>query len=244
MGLIFKGGTQWITRGAMRSGGCRIAFGLFCRPRIRANRAGVPEAGAIQVEDFQIGQLLAVYVKPDGGDMGMEAFVPGGSGIDMHPAMLLVGHHFEDMRMPADEKVGFLGFEPREDAGRVMAGIAADMGHGYLASFAFKNPPFLEAEPNQVVIDIPIDGQRGLEGGQTIQHRQTTQIPGMPQALAGFQETEYLGEKFSMGVGQDAYFGHGGFSVIVSVYNGSKRLPGDTFPFTGMGRVFAGSGPG
>ena len=157
--------------------------------------------------------------------MGVETFVPGCSGVYMQPAVLLVRYYFENMRMPADEYVRLLGFEPGKDAGRVMPRIPPDMGHGYLAAFAFKNLPFLEGKTDQIVVDVSIDGYHGFECRQAIQHRQPSQIPGMPQALARLQETEYLGEKFSMGVGQDAYFGHGGFSVIVSVYNGSKRLP-------------------
>ena len=57
----------------------------------------------------------------------VDAVSPGGTGVEVHDTQAAVHHHFQDVRMPADEQRGGSGEEFLLHAAVVVPGIASDV---------------------------------------------------------------------------------------------------------------------
>ena len=109
----------------------------------------------------------------------MEPLTAGSTGVDVEEVELVVVHDLEDMAMATDEDVGVVVAENVENSGRVMPRPTTYVGKKYLKSIAGEEVGGRHRVAKGVVVDVAIDGMKGLESAQPLIHP-TPQVAGMP----------------------------------------------------------------
>ena len=138
----------------------RFVKTIFCMklpPRARSQFDG------LQVVDFPV-----VQGKAQQGAHVVDAVSPGGTGVEVHDTQAAVHHHFQDVRMPADEQRGGSGEEFLLHAAVVVPGIASDVFEQDFHPFLDKAKPLGKRSADLSAIGIAIDGPKGSYGRKTI----------------------------------------------------------------------------
>ena len=156
---------------------------------------------AVEIENFQVGKFLAVYVEPHRGDMTVETFVACRAGIDVQHTGVAVGHHLEDMGMPGNEEIWLLLHKARPYLRFIAPGITAYVRHEHFAFFASEYGRFGYMPPEQAVVYIAVYGYGRAKGRNFLPQGITAYVACMPDTGAGFEELSYLPEEYSVRVG-------------------------------------------
>ena len=109
------------------------------------------------------------------------------SWIDMQQAEGLVVFHLQDVRMSSHKQLWGIGVERRADARVIVAGIAADVLDEHVDILALEPVQFTVHQPQVPAVAVATDSPERTEGSQFLCYLHTTDIPCVPDFVAGFE---------------------------------------------------------
>ena len=112
------------------------------------------------------------------------------------------------MRMATDVKIGLLFLQDIFHLGHVMARIATDVGHVNVYILHVEEEVCWVLHPNDMVIDVAVDGAQGLERGQGLGRLDVADVTRMPQLINILEEVEKLRNQSAVRIRKNAYFFH------------------------------------
>ena len=110
----------------------------------------------------------------------MKALLTDGTGIHMQKLKLLIPHHFKDMGVPTDEKIGRVLPDVVPNALIVAARIATYVGDPYVYPFQGEALVLGPVGPHLVVIYIAINSPYGCPLFQAVGKGERAYIAGVP----------------------------------------------------------------
>ena len=110
--------------------------------------------------------------------------------------------------MPADKEVGLLLFQNVLYLGHIMPRITANVGHVDVDIFNMEKQILGILHSHDVVVDVAVNGAKGLERSQSISRFNTPYVARMPQLINVFEEVEELWDERAVGIGKNTYFLH------------------------------------
>lgn len=117
---------------------------------------------------FQVVNFRAFNGKAYKRNFIVKAIFTGSTGVDMQKVVFAVGHHLQDMRMATYKQTRLFPFNHGQGSRRIPARITSNMGNEYFQAFAIKNKVFRKIYPDQVIVNISINGPEGFKGGEFI----------------------------------------------------------------------------
>ena len=141
---------------------------VFANCEARYRRKGVGkqlliQAFPVQIENLHVSNGFSVDDKTYHGDFLMKTAIARCPGINMEQIQLAVVNDFQDMRMTANEQIGLMFLQQILDFRQIMPRIAADMGHIYLHVFHLEKQIFRISHPDDMVVNVAMNGTQRLE---------------------------------------------------------------------------------
>lgn len=121
----------------------------------------------------------------------------------MQAVDFLVKHHFQDMRVPADEQFGLMQVKQFSGFWIVAGRIASDMSHQYLHPLTLKREVLRKNGTYILPIDIAVNASERFELFQRFGNT-GSKVTGMPNFVAVFEMIENSFIQKAMGVGEEA----------------------------------------
>lgn len=138
----------------------------------------------------------------------VDAVSPGGTGVEVHDTQTAVHHHFQDVRMSADEQRGGSGEEFLLHVAVVVSGITSDVFEQDLHPFFDKAKPLGECSADFSAVGIAINGTKGSHGREAFSDGHRADVARMPY-LVGFPGVAQDGRiEGAVGIGEQKYFLH------------------------------------
>lgn len=113
----------------------------------------------------------------------------------------MIRHDAQNMGMAADEDIRTVTVYHRPHIQRIMSGIAADMGHQHLQSFAVEKLDKRAFETYLMRITVAIDAYQRLEGRKLMdEFDSAAEITGMPYLVHRLEKFTELAAEHSVGI--------------------------------------------
>src|SRR5690606_26645988 len=144
----------------------------------------------------------------------MPSLFSGGTGVEVEGLQLLVVHDLKNMGMATDKKCRRIPMNFLFHLRTVTAGIPANMGHPYIHLFAPKAQMLRVPRANIPPVYIAVYATKRLYGSQCIGYCHVSEISCVPYFIAVGKVLEDCVVKITVGIRQQADFGHGYINML------------------------------
>ena len=134
----------------------------------------------------------------------MESLLSGGSRIEVEPAPAWILLDQQQMTVTTDEEPGPALIESAADATRIAPRTPSDVGHPNGEAFALDVMVLWEFPPDELVVNVAVDGKEGGNVRQGVGHGETADVTGMPDFVACLQMMEDAVVHVSVGVAEQS----------------------------------------
>lgn len=114
----------------------------------------------------------------------MESLSTAGTGVDVQKSIFRARHDFEDMRVPTDKEIGWVGLQKRTYTFGVPTRVAADMDHHYFHTGAGKALDFRIATAKLWPIDVAPDSAKRVCFLKALGHLEVADVSRVPNLVA------------------------------------------------------------
>ncbi len=159
---------------------------------------------------FHISNFSRLEGEADDGLYLVKTMDSAGTGIDVQEFVFLVGHDFENMRMPANIEFGRFGMDDFPNPLEIPARVPADMGDEHIDPLAFEPQIERKFSSDEGIIDVSIDSFEGFKGFQFFDYFHVADVSGVPNFIAIFKIVKNFFIQIAVGVGEKSDSFHAG----------------------------------
>ena len=136
------------------------------------------------------------------------------TGIQMDPTPGFYGLHEEKVAVPTHKDIGPMRHEPASNALGIAARPATNVGHPYAATSAFQVLMLWKIPPDQLIVNVSVNCDKGFDGGYRVGHPEISDVPGVPNFIAGTEVMEDPVVDVTMGIAEQSYAHDANFGVL------------------------------